>query len=276
LIVAEIARAKVNLALHVIARRADGYHELDSIVAFADVGDHLTFEPAPSFELAVTGPFAHGLETGKNNLVMRAALALAGHWPERIRPARIGLTKNLPVAAGLGGGSADAAATLRGLIRLSGARVDETELMKLALELGADVPVCLAQRACHMRGIGEDLSTLMDFSALPALLVNPGIPVATTDVFRQLNLAVGATHSGPIGTFAQIASWRNDLEPPARAIAPMIGEVLETLRKLDGIRHAAMSGSGATCFGIFESARTASAAISRVPSTWWSLPAELA
>ncbi len=272
MIVAEVARAKVNLALHVLARREDGYHELDSIVAFADAGDELTFEPAESFELHVQGPFAAGLATGMDNLVMRAAVALAERWPGLIRPARMVLTKNLPIASGIGGGSADAAATLRGLVRLSGATtMTGPDLAEIALKLGADVPVCLPQRACRMGGIGEVLSPVSDFSALPALLVNPGVELATADVFRKLALARGARHSQPIASISEIALWRNDLEPSARAIAPVIVEVLHALQQAPGNRRAFMSGSGATCVGIFSSEEQALGAMSAMPPTWWSM-----
>jgi 4-diphosphocytidyl-2-C-methyl-D-erythritol kinase len=272
LTVVEIARAKVNLALHILGRRADGYHEIDSLVAFADIGDDLTFEPAPSFELRISGPFAGGLDAGADNLVLRAAHTLWKRWPARIRPARITLNKRLPVAAGLGGGSADAAATLRGVIRLSGAEVPEADLCELALGLGADVPVCLGQRACRMRGIGEKISLLTKFAALPALLVNPGVPIATADVFHKLDLSIGARHSGPIADVAATCTWRNDLEQAATMIAPQIADVLENLRSTPGLRHAAMSGSGATCYGIYAdlaSAAGAARGLSRNYAAWW-------
>jgi len=283
------APAKVNLALHVTARRADGYHELDSLVAFADVGDVLTLRPAADFSLEVTGPFAAALAgvPAEDNLVLKAARCLVQAWPGRFSPVHMRLEKRLPVAAGIGGGSADAAAVLAGMIRLFGPPPDETfddRLRALALELGADVPVCLQGRACRMEGIGERITPLPALPGLPAVLVNPGVPVSTPAVFARLGLtpgkAAGSGLTDPLPPAdAGIAQWlewlstcRNDLEAPAKAEAPVIGACLEALAALPGVRLVRMSGSGATCFALFDQADAAEAAArlleGRHPD-WW-------
>jgi 4-diphosphocytidyl-2-C-methyl-D-erythritol kinase len=258
-VIAEFAPAKINLSLRVVGKRADGYHLLDSIVAFADVGDRLTFEEAGGFSLAISGPFAGGLAADESNLVLRAARALAAAHPGRINPARITLEKNLPLASGIGGGSADAAAALRGLSRLSGI---SAPLEAIALALGADVPVCLDGKPCRMRGIGEDIESLPDFEPRHALLVNPGVSVATKDVFARLRIDPGSQRGLDV----------NDLEAPALSIAPVIGEALAQLRSLPGCHAARMSGSGATCFGLFASSAMAAAAAATMAqrhSAWW-------
>jgi 4-diphosphocytidyl-2-C-methyl-D-erythritol kinase len=272
LIVSETARAKINLALHVLGRRADGYHELDSLVAFADVGDKLSFETSPRLELSIDGPFAATLAAEQDNLVLRAARSLMEHWPDRIGPARIRLTKNLPIASGIGGGSADAAATIRGLLRLHDAPADETGLARLALKLGADVPVCLKEKACRMQGIGEQIMPLDDFPPQPAILVNPGVAVPTAEVFRKLGLVPGVSHGAPIAAVKNRATWRNDLQQPACDLSPEIEHVLGELGRLEGVTYRAMSGSGATCFALFESdeaARVAAARLASGHSHWW-------
>ena len=278
------AAAKINLALHVTGRRVDGYHELDSIVAFADVGDRLRLERAEGFSLHLEGPFAEGLEAGEDNLALRAAMALARRWPGRFGAARITLEKALPVASGIGGGSADAAAALRGMIALHGFTPPEVELRELALELGADVPVCLSGRACRMGGIGERLFPLPELAPLWAVLANPGVAVSTAEVFAALGLSPGekgaaALPEEPPGrakgaeeTIARLATLRNDLEAPARRLEPAIGTCLEALGALPGARLARMSGSGATCFALFASAGEAHAAaraLRREKPEWW-------
>jgi 4-diphosphocytidyl-2-C-methyl-D-erythritol kinase len=278
LIVTERARAKVNLALHVLGRRADGYHELDSLVAFADIGDELRLEPAPEWKLRIDGPFAAALAGENDNLVLRAARGLMEYWPDRIGPARIHLTKNLPIASGIGGGSADAAATIRGLLRLHDAEVDGRELERLALSLGADVPVCLGGQACRMKGIGEDIRVLPDFTPQACVLINPGIAVATAEVFRKLGLTPGMNHGSPIASPVDWRGWRNDLQPPACALSPKIAHVLEELKRTQGVAYAAMSGSGATCFALFDdvaSARKAAAALASKHPHWWSVATTL-
>ncbi len=264
----EIARAKINLALHVLGRRTDGYHELDSIVAFADVGDRLTFELSEAFAISATGPFAQQLPPPADNIVHRAWIAVTA-LAAKTAPVRVAIEKNLPVSSGIGGGSANAAATLRALLRLNGLQPPADELRDIALSLGADVPVCLEQRATRMRGIGERLDLLADFAPLHAVLVNPGVAVPTPEIFRAMGIEKGASHGTPVSSM-DIKAWRNDMTDAAVALAPVIGEVLETLNRQPGLVTARMSGSGATCFGIFESAAAAeAAAMNLTRSGWW-------
>ncbi|HEU0223621.1 MAG TPA: 4-(cytidine 5'-diphospho)-2-C-methyl-D-erythritol kinase [Paracoccaceae bacterium] len=268
-----LARAKVNLFLHVTGRRGDGFHLLDSLVVFPAVGDLLSVRPAEGLGLTLAGPFAGGLE-GEPNLVLRAAAALCGKLPGR--GAAFHLEKRLPVAAGLGGGSADAAAAVRLLEALWGVALPEAERDALALALGADVPVCLGGRPARMRGIGEEIEPV----TLPrfwTVLVNPGLPVSTREAFRR----IGATGrpAGPLPAFrdaADMAAWlrgqRNDLEAPARALCPPVAEVLAVLAEQDGVLLARMSGSGATCFAISgdaHAARAVTAAVRALRSDWW-------
>jgi 4-diphosphocytidyl-2-C-methyl-D-erythritol kinase len=262
---AEKAPAKVNLTLHVLGRRADGYHDIESLVAFAGVGDALTFAPGPALALAVGGPNAAAAGDLADNLVLKAARALAERV-EGLTLGRFALSKRLPVAAGLGGGSADAAAALRLLARANGIALDDPRLMQAARATGADVPVCLDSRPRLMRGIGDILSDPLDLPRLFAVLVNPGVAVSTRDVFATLELppAAGAVQAGPPAATAvllhAIADGRNDLEGPAIELEPAIADVLAVLRKLPGCRLARMSGSGTTCFGLFDSMRAATAA----------------
>ncbi|WGH79567.1 4-(cytidine 5'-diphospho)-2-C-methyl-D-erythritol kinase [Jannaschia ovalis] len=251
-----LAPAKVNLTLHVTGRRADGYHLLDSIVAFADLGDRLTVGPGDG--LIVTGPFAAGVPTDDGNLIRRA-LALAG------TPRAVALDKRLPHPAGLGGGSSDAAAVLRAV----GADLSPEYL----LTLGADLPVCMGARAARMRGIGE-VVVPVPLPPLAAVLVNPGLAVPTGRVFAGLRTADNPGHDAlPEGDAAAWMDWlaaqRNDLEEPALALAPEIAEMLAALRA-EGAAVARMSGSGATCFGLWPDRGQAEAAAGRlVRSGWW-------
>lgn len=256
---AEAAPAKINLALHVTRRREDGYHDLESLIVFADLGDDLEAEPAEEDSLAISGPFAAGLGTGPGNLVLRATAAFRARWPDLAPPGlRMHLVKNLPVAAGIGGGSADAAAALRIMASLSRAPVPLGELADLAAKLGADVPACLLSRPLIARGVGEILSPLPDFPALQIVLVNPLIPVVTADVFRRLrahdNYPLPALPS-PLTRPAQLGLWlhetRNDLQPPAVKLVPEIGHLIEELAETPGCMLSRMSGSGATVFGLF-------------------------
>jgi 4-diphosphocytidyl-2-C-methyl-D-erythritol kinase len=265
----ELAPAKVNLALHVTGRRPDGYHLLDSLVVFPALGDRLEAEPARGLSLTIDGPFGRDLDAGPANLVLRAALAFGAGQGAALR-----LLKSLPVASGIGGGSADAAATLRLLSRLWSLPLPPAEAV---LALGADVPVCLAGRACRMQGIGEVLTPL----ALPPfwiVLANPGVPVATGAVFAGLAFRQNSG-MGALPAFADAAAlleWlahrRNDLEAPAVALAPPVGAALAALRAQPGCRLARMSGSGATCFGVFAAEAPALAAAdalrAREPA-WW-------
>lgn len=268
LVLAEAAPAKLNLALHVTGRRADRYHLLDSLVCFAQVGDVVQLSPGP-LSLRIDGPFAAGLSADDDNLCLRAARMVGGQ-------AAIRLIKNLPVASGIGGGSADAAAVLRGLVRM-GHRLPEAPE-----QLGADVPVCLASSPARMQGVGEIVTPLPPLPPLHLVLVNPGIGVATPRIFAGLTCRENPPLPA-IPTFADagaligwLAGSRNDLQPPAIAAVPVIGTVLEALRS-QGAGLARMSGSGATCFGIFDGpgpARAAAAALSR--NGWWAVPTELA
>lgn len=268
----EFAAAKVNLYLHVTGRRSNGYHLLDSLVVFADVGDELTAEPAETLSLIVDGPFAATLTTEPDNLVLRAARALA--------PANAGavvaLTKNLPVASGIGGGSADAAATLRLLCQLWGLKPSDAQLAQVALSLGADVPVCLASRPARMSGIGESLAPAARLPRCGIVLVNPGVAVATADVFRARQGAWSPPADLPdawdhVGSMAaDLRALRNDLEAPAAVLQPLIGDALVALAALPGCHLARMSGSGATCFGLFDDASAAARAAEQVRRRgWW-------
>jgi 4-diphosphocytidyl-2-C-methyl-D-erythritol kinase len=282
---AERAPAKINLTLRVVGRRSDGYHDLVSLVVFAGVGDTLTLTPARVLTLIVSGPTAPASGSIEQNLVLKAARALAERV-EGLKVGRFDLAKRLPVAAGLGGGSADAAAALRLLARLNKLALDDPRVMAAARVTGADVPVCLNPRPRVMRGIGDILSDPLALPKLPAVLVNPRVAVPTKDVFAALHAhrAAQAENAGasdvaiegarlPISKLIdRLAQGRNDLEAPAIAIAPVIDQVLTDLRALKGCRLARMSGSGATCFGLFGSAPAAAAAAralrTRHPD-WW-------
>jgi 4-diphosphocytidyl-2-C-methyl-D-erythritol kinase len=275
--VRETAPAKVNLTLRVLGRRADGLHEIESLVAFADVGDALTLTPGDALALSVGGPTAAAAGDVADNLVLKAARALA-ECVQALKLGRFTLSKRLPVAAGLGGGSADAAAALRLLARANGLAPDDARLMHAARSTGADVPVCLDPRPRFMRGVGDILSDPLDLQRLFAVLVNPGVAVATRDVFAALAAppaAQAAPATWPRQTadlLDEIARGRNDLEEPAIELEPAIANVLAVLRKLPGCRLVRMSGSGATCFALFDSSRAASAAARTLrvgyPS-WW-------
>jgi 4-diphosphocytidyl-2-C-methyl-D-erythritol kinase len=259
---AEKAPAKVNLTLRVLGRRADGYHDIESLVAFAGVGDALNFTPGSALTLAVRGPTAPAAGEVADNLVLKAARALAGEV-EGLALGHFDLSKRLPVAAGLGGGSADAAAALRLLARANGIAADDPRLLQAARATGADVPVCLDPRPRLMRGIGDVLSAPLELPRLFAVLVNPGVAVSTREVFAGLRLPPTAPPATPVDSaalMAEITSGCNDLEGPAIEREPAIADVLAVLGKLPGCRLARMSGSGATCFGLFGSTAAASAA----------------
>lgn len=274
--IVEPAPAKLNLALHVRARRADSYHELETLFAFVTDGDSVTLTPADRDAFAITGPFAAGLVAEGNNLVLRARDAFRDAFGAG-DPIAILLDKHLPVASGIGGGSADAAAMLRGLARLRGVALDDPALMSIADRLGSDVPACLVGRTMIGRGRGEQL-TAIDAPQLPMLLVNPGVGVSTARVFA----AWDGIDRGPIATGDALSialTGRNDLEPPARVLAPEIDSVLAMLRDAPGVRLARMSGSGATCFALFddEADRTRAAATIRAARPdWWCLETGLA
>lgn len=266
--VVEAAPAKLNLALHVTDRRSDGYHLLDSLVGFAALGDVVTLQPGP-LSLRIEGPFAAGLSLADDNLCLRAArLAGAG--------AAITLTKVLPVASGIGGGSADAAAVLRGLARMG------HRLPAGIGSLGADVPVCVISAAARMQGVGDRLTPLPALPRAPLVLVNPGVALATPQVFAALDRRDNPGLP-PIPRFARLAdltAWlaatRNDLQAAACGLAPVIGQVLDGLRQT-GAAFSRMSGSGATCFGFYETASRAEAAAGALKGRgWWAVATELA
>ena len=278
----ETAFAKINLDLRVCGRRADGYHDLDSLVVFADVGDRLSFEPAGGLALTIEGPFGDVLPNDDDNLVLRAARALA-RLVGREASVQITLDKRLPIASGLGGGSADAAATLRGLVRLWDLPHSFTDLAPTAQCLGADVPVCLRSVASRMQGIGDCLTPVFLPTRLPAVLVNPGIAVATPDVFRGLGSFSGARDATSFGGAhldfqTHLAKGVNDLEAPAIGIAPAIGAVLDALRSQPGCALARMSGSGATCFGLLDTIDKRDRAVEALVAThpdWWVVGTEI-
>lgn len=276
------APAKVNLFLHVVGRRADGYHELESLFVFARLGDRLTATSAPTLSLAIKGPFGRALGAGQGNLVLRAAESLR-QAAGRPLGAHLTLEKNLPVAAGIGGGSADAAAALRLLNRLWGLGFEPRALSSIGLALGADVPACLAGRPALVRGIGEQITPVPVLPAAHLLLVNPGVPLATADVFRRRSgpfiegvmarTTVTSTVASTAAAFATALSrCRNDLEPAAIQLVPAISAVLASLAAAPGCLLARMSGSGASCFGLFGdagAAKKAARALRAAHPDWW-------
>jgi 4-diphosphocytidyl-2-C-methyl-D-erythritol kinase len=277
----ETAPAKVNLTLRVFGRRADGYHEIESLVAFAGIGDELSLSPGAGLALTVRGPNAEQAGDGEDNLVFKAARALAARIPG-VRFGGFLLDKHLPVAAGLGGGSADAAAALRLLARTNHLTLDDPRLYDAARETGADVPVCLDPRPRVMRGIGEILSEPLNLPPLPAVLVNPGVALATKSVFAGWTPAVAQYDWCDPAVIAKLTRREdllqflmrqpNDLEFSAIGLAPAVAEVLHALRNLPGRRLARMSGSGATCFALFSSAANAIEAANVLRAKyphWW-------
>jgi 4-diphosphocytidyl-2-C-methyl-D-erythritol kinase len=278
------APAKVNLALHVTGRGEDGYHRLDSLVVFAGIGDQISATPSRDLTLAVTGPFSANVPTGDDNLVLRAARALRGARGLQ-KGAMIRLVKNLPHSAGLGGGSSDAAATLRLLAKLWEVEPLAPDAPEV-LALGSDVPVCLrAPEPLRMRGRGEVLDALPPLPSCGLVLVNPGALVPTKEAFARLdrrdNPPLPDLFKGRLGP-DDFAAWlrttRNDLQAPAEAIAPPVAEALAQLRKTPGVIFAAMSGSGATCVGITRDAavaRTAARTLQIARPRWWVAPAPL-
>lgn len=272
----ESAPAKINLALHVTGRRADGYHLLESLVVFAGLGDELEAVPAPRDSLSIAGPFAKALESSDGNLVLKALAAFRAVWPKAL-PAGLAVTlrKNLPVAAGLGGGSADAAAALRLFASLSREPIAFEALFEIGLGLGADVPMCLYSVPTEVRGIGDIVRPLKHFPAVHVVLVNPLIPLVTADVFRRLERRDNPglpDLSDPLTRPAQLGLWlggtRNDLEPPAIALVPAIGELIAQLGAAGGCILARMSGSGATVFGLFGSSAQAHQAAHDLRERW--------
>jgi 4-diphosphocytidyl-2-C-methyl-D-erythritol kinase len=267
----ELAPAKVNLTLRVVSRRADGYHDLESLVAFADLADVVTFDVDAPPDIAVSGPFAAASGPAGENLVLAAARAL------KLKRGGFTLEKNIPVAAGLGGGSADAAAALRLIARERSSDADNPRVRAVAAELGADVPVCLVPEARMMRGIGDQLSVPVRLGSLAAVLINSGAELATKDVFAAFDMrdasgAAGEMPADPRALFGWLAQGSNDLTRAAISLVPAIAEVLEALAAFPGCRIARMSGSGATCFGLFATDGEAKAAATRLRRDrpeWW-------
>jgi 4-diphosphocytidyl-2-C-methyl-D-erythritol kinase len=279
-----LARAKVNLYLHITGKRADGYHLLDSLIVFADTGDEISLTPADKLSLTIDGPFAAGLAAGPDNLVLRAAHALQEIAGSR-GGAAIRLTKNLPVASGVGGGSADAAATLSGLCGLWDVAPGRAALHAIAARLGADVPVCLDGAASFVGGIGEDLSPARGLPPAWLLLANPKIATPTPAVFkaRQGPFSKAVRWNEPPRDFAEFAarlqSSANDLTEAAISVTPAIRDVLVALAALPGCALARLSGSGATCFGLFADEAGARAAESKLRDQrpdWWMTAAPIA
>lgn len=279
-------RAKVNLTLRVVGRRVDGYHDLESVVAFADCADRLSLTPGASLNLKTTGPLAQACGEPEDNLVFKAAQLLSERVPDLVL-GDFALDKVLPVAAGIGGGSADAAAALRLLAQANGLELDDPRLIEVARLTGADVPVCLASNACVMTGVGDTLLPL-SLPKMPCVLVNPRIPVATKDVFKALGLRNGQLLVGFTDVLrarawpeagASLEDWvealaagSNDLEAPATRIQPVIGKVIAALNATNGAWLARMSGSGATCFAIYENTADAQRAAQKIQLDhpgWW-------
>jgi 4-diphosphocytidyl-2-C-methyl-D-erythritol kinase len=270
------APAKLNFFLHVDERRADGFHDLESLVAFTEAGDLLTISPAENLILDVTGHFAGALSgTGDDNLVLRAARALGTD-----RGAHLTLQKNLPVASGIGGGSADAAAALRGLNAFWELSLREEDLAEIGASLGSDIPACVLSRPLWMSGRGEVLRPLEVLPPLQLVLVNPRVALSTTDVFSRLNTRTGlgamSPPPAPFETVWDVVGYLrdacNDLEAAACSLAPVIEDVLEAIAHEPGCILSQMSGSGATCFGLFQEGPWASGAAERLAldrPQWW-------
>ena len=268
----EDAPAKLNLALHLRHRRPDGYHALETIFAFTRFGDHLTAEPAESISLSVSGDYAQAAGQGGGNLVLKAAHALSSAANIQ-KGARLVLDKQVPVAAGLGGGSADAAATLRLLNRLWGLDWPQARLLALAAELGSDVPACVVSRSVYGEGRGEALSPWpVTMTGVPLLLVNPRVAVPTGPVFAGWD----QVDHGALDPLAPLTSSRNDMTAAAVQIAPVIADVLAALAATPGHTLVRMSGSGATCFALYESPDARDAAHDALAvHGWWQASSEL-
>jgi len=285
-VLSDEACAKVNLTLRVNGRRTDGYHDLESVVAFADCADRLTLTPGSNLDLKMLGPLAQACGDTSDNLVLKAARLLGERVPD-MKAGSFSLDKVLPVAAGIGGGSADAAAALRLLSQLNGLALDDSRVIEVARLTGADVPVCVDSRGCVMTGVGETLQPLK-LPKMPCVMVNPGVPVATKDVFAALGLRKGELRVSAGDVLLQkpwpdaeasledwveaLAASSNDLEAPALRVQPVIGEVISALNATNGAWLSRMSGSGATCFAIYENTADAGRAaekLGREHPGWW-------
>ncbi len=279
-----LAPAKINLFLHITGRREDGYHLLQSLMIFVDVGDRLTFSPYEGFFLDIVGPFATDLVfEPAQNLIYRAAQLLAAEYRQPLQ-GRIVLEKNLPVASGVGGGSSDAAMALRGLQRLWGLPEEPDRLQRLARQLGADVPACLVQRPVWAEGIGEEMTWLQGLPDFHLVLVNPLQATPTPEVFTRYTSRFSAPlqYSGRrkslVEWVADLGRYRNDLTDAALEVTPVIKDVLAALGGTSGCQLARLSGSGATCFGLYENAVTAAAAVNKMRAgapQWWVAPARI-
>lgn len=279
-----LARAKINLYLHVVGRRADGYHLLDSLIVFAETGDDIAVAPALELSMAIDGPFGAGLDAGPANLVMRAAHGLR-EMAGADKGAAIRLQKNLPIASGIGGGSADAAATLRGLIGLWRIKPDRAALSRLAESLGADVPVCLDGHPSFVGGTGEDIRPAGQLPPAHLLLVNPLVETPTPAVFkaRRGDFSKPARWDRPPDSAHDLAEFlmtrSNDLTAPAISVAPVIADVLAAIAPTEDCLLARLSGSGATCFGLYPDAEAAEAARQQIRAMhpdWWAVAAAIA
>ncbi len=273
--IVEIAPAKVNLALHILGRRADGYHLLDSIVVFADVADQIMIEAAETASFAITGPFAADLTAEENNIVLKAEAkfrSLAMTYGIILPALAITLEKNLPVASGIGGGSADAAAALRAIARFIGNAPPKLsqDIEKIALSLGSDVPVCLRQMPCRMRGVGDIITPVNLLLPATILLINPGRPLLTKSVFSLMKPDGYEGFTGLVPD--DPATWRNDMRDAAIQLVPEIATVLGAIRSESAFKISNMSGSGGTCFGLADDAAAAHSAAARVQAAhpeWW-------
>lgn len=274
-----LAPAKINLFLHVGEKRRDRYHALESLVVFAEMADHLEFAPAGDLTLKISGPFSAQTPKGADNLVLKAARTLRGSDPKH-PGAAIAMQKNLPVAAGLGGGSADAAAVLRGLSLFWRLEHSEAQLLEIAAGLGSDVPACLLSQPCWMEGRGERVTKTLALPQMSALLVNPGVMLSTAEVFGSLNARTGSGVMRPPSktiqslwdVVAYLDDAGNDLEAPACQLHPIIDDVLDALNEEPGCVLSQMSGSGATCFGLFDGKQFAIGAAERIAQEhphWW-------
>jgi len=277
------APAKVNLFLHVTGKRPDGYHTLQSLVGFADIGDELEFAEHDSLYIDVDGPFAAPLENLRDNLVYKAAQLLSKTYGVPPR-GKIILTKNLPVASGLGGGSSDAAATLKGLEQLWHLPEDPVRMQEVAQQLGADVPVCMYKKLAWVEGIGEKVTCMPETPEMHFVLANPLVPTPTADVFRRFRsrpsdpVQFSSRRKSAAGWIADIKIYRNDLTDAAIAVTPVIKEVLFALGSTEGCLLHRLCGSGATCFGIYDTAESARAAADMLAARhpdWWVVDAAM-
>lgn len=272
----EPAPAKINLALHILGQRSNGYHELESLCVFTGVGDELSATLADQDELILAGPFGDALHGERSNIVLKALTLFRENYPDSLpQGLRLTLDKALPVAAGIGGGSADAAAMLRLANRISGLDLDLKMMMGMALELGADVPMCLLSRTAFVKGVGEQIAPLPEFPTLQLVLANPGKPVSTAEIFRKLtekNNPPIQRNAADFGHIAAITMWlegtRNDLQKPAIEKLPEIAEMINDLGQQKGCLLARMSGSGATIFGMFGTAGEAMLAAQAIRKSW--------